>query len=124
MASITISDPQPNTTVGWTFTACGGYVTTPTQTLPETGENKIVCTLYDSAGQPIQVQTVTFTGRVPRSGTWSVGFTVDQDYPDCSITAELILDGAPPPPPSATVTGIDVSAGAAPRSRECAAAQA
>jgi len=62
----------------------------------------------------IQVQTYSIPGRVPPpTGTWEVEFSVDQDYTGCSVTAELLLAGGPTPAPSATVDGIDVSAGTA-----------
>jgi hypothetical protein len=124
MASISITDPTPDSTVGWTFTASGGYTTTPGHAAGAGDDtNEVQCTLYDSGGQPIQVRTFQIVGRVPPpTGLWEVEFSVNQDYAGCSITAELLLANVPPPPPSDTVGGINVTAGAASgrRSRDVA----
>jgi hypothetical protein len=110
MASISISDPTPNSTVSQTFPASGGYTTGPGLFSAGDDGNEVKCTLYDSNQQVIQVQVYYIVGHTPPpSGTWEVEFAVDQNYSGCSITAELILANVPPPPPSASVDGITIS---------------
>lgn len=107
MPSISITQPTADSTVGWTFNAAGSYSTPPSKggSVAE-GDSSVVCTRYDSGGGVIQTGSVKIRGT---SGTWTVRFSVEQDYSGCSITAELQLSDASPPYPSATVEGITIS---------------
>src|SRR4051794_33861029 len=97
MPSVSITDPTPDSTVGWTFPASGGYDTAPSAGDPggQVGlSGAVVCTLYDSDSQPVQVRSYPLPPE-PTAGTWLVGFEVDQDYPGCTLTAILQLPRTP-----------------------------
>jgi hypothetical protein len=106
MPTINISDPTADSTVGWQFTASGGYDTAPTARSDSQLTGSIACTLYDSGGGQIQVHTFRLPSQPP-AGTWSVPFSVDQDYTGCTLTAVLYLSGSPAA--SDSVSPLDIS---------------
>src|SRR5262245_8837900 len=108
MASITITEPTQGSTVQRMFPARGGYTTSPGGP-PQAPASRAAGTLDDSGGGVIQVQYYQLPGPTPPpSGNWDVMFDVAQDYPNCTITAQLELAGGSPPYPTASVGGINI----------------
>jgi hypothetical protein len=110
--SISISRPQPDASVGWTFDVTGAYDLAAALAPAGPPIGTIVVTVYQSDGTtPLPNTTVTPNSiAIPAStpsGTWQVSVTHNANYSGAVIAAVLTPTGGSPQ--TAEVTGIDIS---------------
>jgi uncharacterized protein (DUF2141 family) len=105
MPSVTIDDPTNNAHLPTVFPASGEYSTAALESVSKVPDY-VLSIVKDSSGNKLDEQMYGIPAGVT-SGEWNVEHSVgDGTYSDCSLTAELYIQGSKEA--QAKVTGLTI----------------